>query len=181
MSENVNNLQHSHAATPAEGAAASGCASPATTGNASTVEPGNASDPKLREIRQRMYALRNGIVADALRKGGIPHKVILGLQLPQLSGIARELGRDRELGEKLWADTASREARLLACYVLPPESVTEEEAMRMASGLMSREEADILAFRLLRYIGFASALRDRLAPSPLPLERYLAEAISRFL
>lgn len=165
MSETLNNTQHSHAATPAEGAAATGC----------------ASDPRLREIRQRMYALRNGIVADALRKGGIPHKVILGLQLPQLSGIARELGRDRELGEKLWADTASRESRLLACYVLPPESVTEEEALDMAATLMSREEADILAFRLLRYTAFAPALRDRLAASPLPLGPYLAEAVARFL
>ena len=42
----------------------------------------------LQQIKSRFMAMRNGIVADALRKGGMPHKVIFGLNVPQLSEIA---------------------------------------------------------------------------------------------
>lgn len=140
---------------------------------------------ELSEIRKEFFALRNGLIADTLRKGGLEQKYIFGLQLPQLKDIAnRRRPEDPQksalLARKLWEDIQCREARLLACHLMPPELLGKEEMKDWAKGVNSREEADILAFRLLKHIAEAISLIDELASSEKPLERYTAEAISRF-
>ena len=68
-----------------------------------------------KEIRKRLYAFRNGIAADAMRRAGYPHKVILGVEIPRIAAIARLCGgTDDSLAEALWADPDMREARILA-------------------------------------------------------------------
>ena len=42
----------------------------------------------VQQTRKEFYALRNGLIADTLRKGGLEQKYIFGLQLPQIKGIA---------------------------------------------------------------------------------------------
>lgn len=140
----------------------------------------------IREIRQKFYALRNGLLADTLRKGGISHEIIFGLNVPQLSEIAREVkasssAEDAEtmnllaLGRELWADRKSRESRLLACWLIPAGEISGEEAMEMMKDVMTREEADILAFRLLRYHPQAREIAEK-APAG-----YAREALLRNL
>ncbi|MDE7376526.1 MAG: hypothetical protein K2N16_06735, partial [Muribaculaceae bacterium] len=68
----------------------------------------------MQTLKRSMYAMRNGIVADALRKGGCPHKMVFGVNLPQLAEIARNFGKNREVAEQLWADTSTRESMMLA-------------------------------------------------------------------
>ena len=46
----------------------------------------------LQNIKRRFFALRNGVIADTLRRAGSPFKIIFGLNLPQLAEIAAELG-----------------------------------------------------------------------------------------
>lgn len=112
----------------------------------------------VKEIKHRFMELRNGIVADTLRSGGITYKVIFGLQLPQLSEMARELRQRLEesdaalLASELWQESNVRESRLLACRLLshyPAEAAKHLTAM--ASEIKTREEADILIFSLLRH------------------------------
>lgn len=64
----------------------------------------------IKEIRQQFYTFRNGIIADTLRKAGDPHRIIFGLNLPQITDIARLIGLDASLARELWADTSCREA-----------------------------------------------------------------------
>ena len=45
----------------------------------------------LQSIKKDFFVFRNGIVADTLRKAGMPHKVIFGLQIPQIAAIAKDL------------------------------------------------------------------------------------------
>lgn len=116
----------------------------------------------LREIKQRFYAMRNGIVADALRKGGIPHKIIFGLQVPQLAEIARDLGPNLELAQALWGDAEVRESRLLACYLFPVEEIDAETALALATQVSTPEESNMLAFRLLKRLPFAGELLERM-------------------
>lgn len=108
------------------------------------------AEAREKQVRSLFFAYRNGIVADTLRKAGLPHKVIFGLNVPQLSDIARPLMPDHELALRLWADTTCREARLLACWLLDPAQADADLLRSLAASLQCREEADILAFRLLR-------------------------------
>lgn len=137
-------------------------------------------DEALRAIKHGFFTFRNGIVADTLRKAGIPHRTIFGLQLPQLGEIARPLGKDTALARTLWGETDNRESRLLACWLFNPEEVNMDEAFALASSARSREECDILAFRLLRYLPFASDLASRLRDNG-PDTAYAAEALIRNL
>ena len=123
-------------------------------------------------IKNQFFAYRNGIVAQTLRDAGDPHPRIFGLQLPQIAAIAREIGFDEVKARQLWADRDCRESRLLACYLFDPETLEEEDAMALATDVITREEADILAWRLLRRLPYASALS---------LSGYIAEALRRNL
>ena len=83
----------------------------------------------IKEVKKEFFAFRNGIVADALRKAGMPYKVIFGLQVPQLAQIARGLEPSMEIADKLWADKEVRESRLLAAYLFPLHQICEEKAI----------------------------------------------------
>lgn len=134
-------------------------------------------------IKHQFLAFRNGIISDTLRKAGSPFEIIFGLQLPQLKDIAKEIGKDRALGLELWADSKVREARILALLILPPDSISLDDALRMASDIRSREEADLLPFLLLRHTPHIPALLSSISkvPSPDPLQEYLFTTLSRFL
>lgn len=45
--------------------------------------------PALGAIRRQFFALRNGLIADTLRKGGMEQKYIFGLQLPRSRRLRR--------------------------------------------------------------------------------------------
>lgn len=112
----------------------------------------------MQAIKRRMFAMRNGVVADALRKGGSPFQIIFGLNLPQLADIAIGNGHSRELAEQLWANTTTRESMLLAPMIMPVDEFTRQDALRWAQAVRSQgmnEVADILCHRLLRHLPFA--------------------------
>lgn len=146
----------------------------------------NELEGKAAAIRKEFFALRNGMIADTLRKGGLEQKYIFGLQLPQIKDISVRFLPDNEdesvaLAHILWSDKECREARLLACHLMPPASMTKEEAQEWAEDIRTREEADILAFRLLRYLPFSSELANYLESSESELKKYTATAIRRFI
>lgn len=140
------------------------------------------SDTDIRQIKHLFMTYRNGIVSDTLRKAGQPYAVIFGLQIPQISEIARQLSPSAALARTLWADTNVRESRLLACWIFPVEELLPDEALAMALSVITREEADILAFRLLRRHPEAGGIPDMItAAAKTPLQRYAAEALRRNL
>lgn len=129
----------------------------------------------IKEIRHTFFSLRNGIVAQTFHDAGDPHPRIFGLQIPQLAALAREAGiPNQDLAAELWADRDCREARLLACWLMDPRTITIEDALRLAAECISREETDILCFRLLRHLPFAAGLAGM-------LDGYAAEALRRNL
>ena len=137
-------------------------------------------------IRKRFFALRNGLLADTLRKGGLEQKYIFGLQLPQIKETAASFRPESPeeaalLSRVLWSDRECREARLLACHMMPAQFMTPEETCKWANDVATREEADILAFRLIRYAEGAEETAEALSKSTDPLKRYTATAIRRFL
>lgn len=126
---------------------------------------------ELREVKQQFFALRNGLLADMLRKQcQLTQKVIFGLNLPQIRDIALRAGEDAELAALLWADVDCRESRLLAPMLRPADAA----ALTWLSEVRTVEEADVICHRLLRRCpGAVDAALDALADER-PLVRYAA-------
>ena len=62
------------------------------------------NDPRFSDfqnVKRRFFALRNGIIADTLRRAGDPHTIIFGLTLPQLREVAEATGKDDALAALL--------------------------------------------------------------------------------
>lgn len=112
----------------------------------------------IQTIKRRFFAMRNGIIADTLRKGGLDYKMIFGLNLPQIAEIAADLPHDANLAEELWADRRTRESMLLAPMLYPPEKMDPATASRWMEEAPTVEVADILCHRLLRYVDKSVAI-----------------------
>lgn len=120
----------------------------------------------LQSIKKDFFVFRNGIVADTLRKAGMPHKVIFGLQIPQIAAIAKDLTPSSELAEALWNDSEVRESRILATYLLPVDEMSLEKATWLLGSVRTPEESDMLAFRLLKRLPFASEILKEAEKDP---------------
>ncbi len=122
--------------------------------------------------KRRLFAMRNGVVADALKKGGCPFSVVFGVNLPQLKYIAAELPHTVDLAEQLWNNSTTRESMLLAPMLYPPEDFTMDKAKKWIAKIPSAETADILCHTLLRKEPYAEALAEELSSSNIGMERY---------
>lgn len=129
---------------------------------------------KYAQTKQRLYAMKNGVLADQLRQAGCPYRLIWGLNLPQLTEIAAETGSDAELAEQLWANRDLRESQLLAPMLYPVAELTREKALELVGNLRWQEDADILCFKLLRKADFALQLATELIEDEDRLKRYTA-------
>ncbi len=131
----------------------------------------------IQSIKRRFFAMRNGVIADTLRRAGSPFKIIFGLNLPQLVEIASETGKNPEIAEALWMNRSTRESMLLAPMLLDPAAISKERALAMVSQVPSAEVADLLCHRLLRLTPYAFELAVRLASSPQSMDRYCSMRI----
>lgn len=64
-------------------------------------------------------------VADMERFGINPHNTY-GVSIPKLRKLARQIGRNHRLGQRLWS-SGIHEARILAALIDSPERVTEKQ------------------------------------------------------
>lgn len=112
----------------------------------------------IKEIKKDFFRFRNGILADKLRKIYPADKMIYGLTVIELMKIAKDYPHDLNLGLELWKDKNNRESRLLALYIIPPEEIDKETVKGMINDVESSEEAEFLAFKILRHLPFANEL-----------------------
>lgn len=128
----------------------------------------------MQSVKREFFALRNGVIADVMRRAGSPFRIIFGLNLPQLVEIAGRFGPDAELARLLWENRSTRCSMLLAPMLMPREEVTEPDALRLVEESPDTEVIDVLCHRLLRHLDFASSIVPRLAASERDLSRYAA-------
>lgn len=112
----------------------------------------------MQGVKRQFFALRNGILADTLRRGGSPYRYIFGLNLPQLLEIARAQGQDAELADQLHANDTTRCSRLLAPMIHPRRDMPRAKAESWLRDVLSHEEADILCNQLVRHQPYALEL-----------------------
>ena len=84
---------------------------------------------KMQLLKRRFFAMRNGAVADSLRRSGAPYRIIFGLNLPQIVEIVRDFGPDASMAMELRANTTTRESMLIAPMLFPVESLTPAMAV----------------------------------------------------
>ncbi len=119
--------------------------------------------------------MRNGVIADTLRKAGMPYRIIFGLNLPQIAEIAAETGTDRDLALQLWADTGTRESLLLAPMIYPLTALNPAILAEWLRQAPTTEVADTMCLKLLRYHPAAlEAATSVLASGPAGMPRYNA-------
>lgn len=106
----------------------------------------------MQTVKRRFFAMRNGIVADTLRRTMPEYKMVFGLNIPQIADIARETGISRALAEELWADRRTRESMLMAPMIFPIEELDAPTAGRMMDEVVTPEVADILCHLSLIHI-----------------------------
>lgn len=129
---------------------------------------------EMQVVKRRFFAMRNGAVADNMRRHGASYRIIFGLNLPQVVEIANETPCNRELAEALWRNQSTRESMLMAPMIYPREEFAFETACRWVSEVPTAEVADVLCHRLLRHGDFAWQLAEAMVKSAKPMERYTA-------
>ena len=128
----------------------------------------------MQTVKRQFFALRNGIIADSLRKGGTSYKIIFGLNLPQIAEVAASTPHTPELAQMLWDNVTTRESRLLAPMLLDPKATPKSLALRWASEVNEREVADVLCLKLLRHLPYCRELIEEIASGSTPLAEYTA-------
>lgn len=129
---------------------------------------------EFQQIKRRFFAMRNGIIADALRRGGSPFKIIFGLNMPQIKDIASSIGRHPNLAKWLWNNSSTRESMLLAPMLLDPSAVDAATATLMVEESPSTEIIDSLCHSLLRHSPHAYQWGLDWAATDTPKLRYAA-------
>ena len=130
------------------------------------INSGHTTKDLKNSIIKELYKFRNGPVAESLIKGGCPHKRVFGLLLPQIAQIANSLPKSTELAFDLWNDSDCREERILALYIFDPKSLDKKDVMKLINDIKSIEEADLLPFKILRNLPYASDFLQELTQSP---------------
>lgn len=128
----------------------------------------------LPHIKKMFYAMRNGIVADALRQQGSPFRMIYGVNLPHLVEIASQVAHNADTAQALWDDHTVRESMLLAPMVYPHDEFDSQTAERWIASANTPEVIDILCHRLLRHRPYAYDMAIALSGSTSDLKRYAA-------
>jgi 3-methyladenine DNA glycosylase AlkD len=107
----------------------------------------------LAELRR----LSNASNVAGMARFGICGKNLLGISVVQLRTIAKQIGCDHALAEKLWA-SGIFEARILAAFVAEPARVTRRQANAWAKDFECWADCDGLCIHLFRKTPFAHHL-----------------------
>lgn len=129
---------------------------------------------EMQALKRRMFAMRNGVVADALRKGGSPFPIIFGVNLPQLAEIAAEMPHTKEFATEVWRNVTTRESMLIAPMLMPLSDFSIDDAKEWIDQAPVQEIIDVLCLKLLRRAPWALAFVREDMTNPAPMRRYAA-------
>lgn len=93
------------------------------------------------DILERLKSLADAKAVEGMAKYGITPEKTYGVSIPALRGIAKEVGTDHGLAQRLWK-TDIRETRILASMIDDPRTVTEEQMESWVRGFDSWEICD---------------------------------------
>ena len=110
--------------------------------------------PTARILIQRLRASADPAVVSGMKRFGIRTQRALGVSMPTLRGIAREVGTDHLVAGELWK-SGIHEARILASLIDEPDEVTEAQLERWVSQFDSWDLCDQCCANLFEKTPFA--------------------------
>ena len=106
------------------------------------------------EVLKKLKAKARPDQLEGMARYGIVTEKRLGLSIPDLRKIAKEIGKDHDLALKLWK-TEIQEARILAAMVDRPEEVTEQQMETWVKDINSWDVCDQVSMNLFEKAPFA--------------------------
>ena len=102
----------------------------------------------VEKVLEQLKAKARPDQLEGMSRFGIVGEKRLGVSIPDLRRLAREVGKNHELALKLWA-SGFEDARILASMVEVPEQVSEEQMEDWVKDLGSWDVCDQLCMNLL--------------------------------
>ena len=96
---------------------------------------------KLNVVLRQLKSMADPEAVKGMARFGISAANTLGVSIPALRKMAREIGKDHELALQLW-DSGIHEARLLAGFIDDPAQVTDRQLEEWAEGFDSWDVCD---------------------------------------
>ena len=96
---------------------------------------------KYQQILKKLKSQANPKNVDGMARFGINPKNTLGISIYVLRPMAKEIGKDHKLAQKLW-DSKIHEARLLAVFIDEPQKVTNSQMEKWAADFDSWDVCD---------------------------------------
>jgi len=109
---------------------------------------------RLKEIIAELKSMGNPQAAAGMTRYGIKADRALGIAIPGLQGLAKDVGKNHKLAGELWS-CGIHEARILACMIDDPQQVTAAQLERWVKEFDSWDVCDQCCNRLIRKTKFA--------------------------
>ncbi len=106
------------------------------------------------EILAKLKAKARPDQLAGMARYGIKTENRLGIQMPELRKLAKEIGKDHVLSMQLW-QTGVEDARILASMVAEPEKLTSQEMDRMVADVDSWDVGDQVSMNLFEKTSLA--------------------------
>jgi 3-methyladenine DNA glycosylase AlkD len=108
----------------------------------------------LTQVLDRLKAEARPDQLEGMARYGMVTENRLGVSMPRLRALGKEIGRNHELALALWASGLA-DARILASIVEDPGAVTEEQMERWVQGVNSWDVCDQVCMNLFEKTRFA--------------------------
>jgi len=105
-------------------------------------------------IIKKLKSLSNPKAVEGMARFGINPKNTYGVSIPNLRGLAKEIGRNHNLAQKLWL-SGIHEARILAGMIDDPEMVMEKQMDDWIKDFDSWDVCDQVCMNLFDKVPFA--------------------------
>ena len=106
------------------------------------------------DVLRQLKSLSNPEAVAGMARFGINAKNTYGVSIPDLRKMAKGIGKNHILAQKLW-DSGIHEARILAGMIDPPEKVTEKQMKHWVKDFNSWDVCDQVCSNLFDKTKFA--------------------------
>jgi len=108
----------------------------------------------IQKVLAKLEDVADPKAVEGMARFGITAKCVYGVSIPVLRNMAKEIGKDQKLAQKLW-DHESRETRILAAMVGEPEKISERQMDIWVNGFDSWEVCDQAIMNLFEKTTYA--------------------------
>jgi 3-methyladenine DNA glycosylase AlkD len=108
----------------------------------------------VNEVLKKLKSMSNPKNVEGMARFGINPKNTYGVSMPEIRRLAKEIGKDHSLAQKLWS-SGIHEARLVAGLVDKAEDVTEEQMDNWVKDFDSWDICDQVCMNLFDKTKFA--------------------------